>query len=83
MRWLPRFPPVMNSVLPSGPVDPAATSVAFSSLTLAEPSRWAFTVHRDDLVVGGAGGAFMLLVLWLIIRDAAKTEPPDKGHSVR
>jgi hypothetical protein len=33
--------------------------------------------------VGAAGGVFMLFFLWLIIRDAAKTEPPDEGDSVR
>jgi hypothetical protein len=73
----------MNAVLPSGPFDAAATSVAFGSLALIDPGRWALTARRDDLLVGAAGGVFMLFFLWLIIRDAAKTEPPDEGDSVR
>lgn len=73
----------MNAVLPSGPFDAAATSVAFSSVALTDPGRWALTARRDDLLVGAAGGVFMLFFLWLIIRDAAKTEPPDEGDSVR
>ncbi len=72
----------MNAVLPSGPFDAAATSVAFGSLTLIDPGRWALTARHDDLLVGAAGGVFMLFFLWLIIRDAAKTEPPDEGESV-
>jgi hypothetical protein len=72
----------MNAVLPSGPFDAAATSVAFGSLALIDPGRWALTARRDDLLVGAAGGVFMLFFLWLIIRDAAKTEPPDEGESV-
>jgi len=72
----------MNAVLPSGPFDAAATSVAFGSLALIDPGRWALTARRDDLLVGAAGGVFMLFFLWLIIRDAAKTEPPDEGDSV-
>ena len=72
----------MNAVLPSGPFDAAATSVAFGSLALIDPGRWALTARHDDLLVGAAGGVFMLFFLWLIIRDAAKTEPPDEGESV-
>ena len=42
-------------------------------------SLWATAIPRDDLVVGAAGAAFMLLVLWLIIRDAGKTGRHDAG----
>jgi hypothetical protein len=72
----------MNAVLPPGSADAVATSVAFGSLALIDPGRWALTARRDDLLVGAAGGVFMLFFLWLIIRDAAKTEPPDEGESV-
>lgn len=33
---------------------------------------------REDLLVGTAGALVMLLVLWVIIRDASKPPPRDR-----
>ena len=35
------------------------------------------SIHRDDLWVGAVGAAFMMVVLWLIIRDASRSPPRD------
>ncbi|MFM7749017.1 MAG: hypothetical protein ACKPB0_01195 [Opitutaceae bacterium] len=34
-------------------------------------------VKPDDVLVGALGAAFMMIVLWLIIRDASKLPPRD------
>lgn len=74
---------VMKHSLPAGsplgparPVTPIPCGV-FSSLAVSTARPGALTIDRDDLVVGAVGVAFMLLVLWLVIRDAAKAG--DRG----
>lgn len=53
-----------------GRAAPAAAGL-FPAAALADFSR-------EDLLVGTAGALVMLLVLWVIIRDASKPPPRDR-----
>lgn len=70
----------MKRVAPARILDPMASLVAAYPIGKEFfTSLWATAIPRDDLVVGAAGVAFMLLVLGWIIRDAGKTGRHDAG----
>jgi hypothetical protein len=50
------------------------------SLLARVPERaWVGSIKPDDVLVGAVGGVFMIVVLWVIIRDASK--PPPRDHA--
>ena len=38
---------------------------------------WVGSIERGDVLVGAVGAVLMLVVLWVIIRDASKSPPRD------
>ncbi|MFM8617213.1 MAG: hypothetical protein ACKOE8_00595 [Opitutaceae bacterium] len=49
-----------------------------ASVLLGLPgSPWLGGIKSDDVLVGALGATFMMIVLWLIIRDASKSPPRD------
>jgi hypothetical protein len=38
---------------------------------------WVGSIKRDDVWVGALGALLMLIVLWVIVRDASESPPRD------
>lgn len=58
----------------------SVSSLANSGPTLPAMMAWVSRedlMQRDDVWLGGAGTALMMVVLWLIIRDASRSPPRD------